>query len=166
MQCNPENIALAYIKKDIAASVLHVTFSWEQVFNSAICKQKKADTTNASWTISQLPRACDLHTALATEGWSSASISTSVLWFQLTSHVCHLWFVWLLDWQAELTVFRGVSFSLFSFQSVTGLLVRQIPNILQWDNQNTKTNKRKGGDCSSDFQFWWQYGILFFNKTR
>lgn len=38
-----------------------------------------------------------------------ARISTSVLWFQLTSRVCQLLFARLWDWQPEPTVFRGLS---------------------------------------------------------
>lgn len=68
---------------------------WKLV-SSVKCKQRWAGVSNAGWRLSWFMgnHLGGLCSALATEGCSSASISTSVLWFLLTGHVCHLVCVW------------------------------------------------------------------------
>lgn len=75
---------------------------------------------------------------------SSAGISKSVLWFQLTSHICHLLCVWLWDWQEELTFQRAViekypsPHSSLCSVSLTEVYWRKLPKVLQCISWNSK----------------------------
>lgn len=75
---------------------------------------------------------------------SSAGISKSVLWFQLTSHICHLLCVWLWDWQEELTFQRAViekypsPHSSLCAVSLTEVYWRKLPKVLQCISWNSK----------------------------
>lgn len=97
-----------FLTQDSSVATLKVEVG--NVGNVVSIQQKK---------ISKLLGMCDLYTSLTTESCSSASISTSVLHFQLTCHVCHPLCDWLWDCQKALIGFRGLAYRNTQLSSLT-----------------------------------------------